>query len=102
MHLCMSRKLQRLLANGAAEFLPAFFIQGIVHRDVKSENVFRAGHVWKLGDFGSCLRIGDKRVFDKQVTKLEGTFSFAAPEYVAIWNAFNKTQLIEATTYKVS
>eukprot|EP00878_Enallax_costatus_P029912 GHUV01032480.1.p1 GENE.GHUV01032480.1~~GHUV01032480.1.p1 ORF type:complete len:482 (+),score=92.88 GHUV01032480.1:534-1979(+) len=75
--------------------------QGIVHRDVKSENVFRAGRVWKLGDFGSCLRIGDKRVFDKQVTKLEGTFSFAAPEYVAIWSAFNRAQLIEATSYKL-
>lgn len=36
-----------------------------------------------------------------QVLKLEGTFSFAAPEYIAIWNSFNKQQLVAATTFKV-
>lgn len=79
-----------------------FLLQGIVHRDIKSENVFRtASGVWKLGDFGSSLRIGDKRVLDKQTIKLEGTYSFAAPEYIAIWNGFHRTQLLEATTFKV-
>ena len=35
--------------------------QGIVHRDVKSENVFRSTcGTWKLGDFGSSLRLGDR------------------------------------------
>jgi serine/threonine protein kinase len=39
-----------------------------VHRDIKSENVFRtAGGAWKLGDFGSSLRIGDERLLSKQV-----------------------------------
>jgi aurora kinase len=76
--------------------------QGIVHRDIKSENVFRtASGVWKLGDFGSSLRIGDKRELDKQTVKLEGTYSFAAPEYITIWDGFNKTQLLEATTFKL-
>lgn len=36
-----------------------------------------------------------------QVLKLEGTFSFAAPEYVRIWKGFQKSQLIEATSFKV-
>lgn len=73
-----------------------------MHRDIKSENVFRTGSgVWKLGDFGSSLRIGDKRALEKQVIKLEGTFSFAAPEYIAIWSAFNRTQLLDATSFKV-
>jgi len=73
-----------------------------VHRDIKSENVFRtASGVWKLGDFGSSLRIGDERILNKQVLKLEGTFSFAPPEYISIWNAFNKQQLLSATSFKV-
>jgi serine/threonine protein kinase len=76
--------------------------QGIVHRDIKSENVFRtASGVWKLGDFGSSLRVGDERLLAKQVLKLEGTFSFAAPEYISIWSAFTKTQLTAATSFKV-
>jgi serine/threonine protein kinase len=76
--------------------------QGIVHRDIKSENVFRSvGGAWKLGDFGSSLRIGDDRLLNKQVVKLEGTFSFAAPEYISIWDAFTKPQLLAATTFKV-
>lgn len=91
--------LQVLLKLGCNCF--ACMLQGIVHRDIKSENVFRAATGWKLGDFGSSLRIGDKRALDKQVIKLEGTYSFAAPEYIAIWNAFNRTQLLEATTFKV-
>lgn len=76
--------------------------QGIVHRDIKSENVFRtASGVWKLGDFGSSLRIGDERQLNRQVLKLEGTFSFAAPEYVALWSAFSRQQLLDATSFKV-
>eukprot|EP00882_Tetradesmus_deserticola_P025321 GHRQ01027802.1.p3 GENE.GHRQ01027802.1~~GHRQ01027802.1.p3 ORF type:complete len:128 (-),score=51.25 GHRQ01027802.1:777-1160(-) len=76
--------------------------QGIVHRDIKSENVFRtASGVWKLGDFGSSLRVGDERLLARQVLKLEGTFSFAAPEYISIWSAFTRAQLTAATSFKV-
>lgn len=80
----------------------AVLCQGIVHRDIKSENVFRSAcGAWKLGDFGSSLRIGDERLLNKQVVKLEGTFSFAAPEYISIWDSFTKPQLLAATTFKV-
>ncbi len=80
----------------------AFPQQGIVHRDVKSENVFRTAEgTWKLGDFGSALRLGDARLMTKQPLKLEGTFSFAAPEYIAIWNSFTRQELLSATTFKV-
>jgi hypothetical protein len=74
-----------------------------VHRDVKSENVFRTQcGAWKLGDFGSALRLGGgARALERQVLKLEGTFSFAAPEYVRIWKGFQRAELVEATTYKV-
>jgi hypothetical protein len=56
---------------------------------------------WKLGDFGSALRLGDARALERQVLKLEGTFSFAAPEYVRIWKGFQRSQLLEATSFKV-
>jgi hypothetical protein len=77
-------------------------MQGVVHRDVKSENVFRTSSgLWKLGDFGSAMRLGHERVINKQPLKLEGTLSFAPPEYVAIWNGFSKQQLLGATSFKV-
>lgn len=60
-----------------------------------------ASGVWKLGDFGSSLRVGDERLLARQVLKLEGTFSFAAPEYISIWSAFTKAQLTAATSFKV-
>jgi serine/threonine protein kinase len=76
---------------------------GVVHRDIKSENVFRcaASGCWKLGDFGSALRLGDARVMARQPLKLEGTFSFAPPEYVAIWDRFTRGELLEATSFRL-
>lgn len=42
--------------------------QRIVHRDIKSENVFRTEcGTWKLGDFGSALRLGDSKTLERQV-----------------------------------
>ncbi|KIY93082.1 hypothetical protein MNEG_14882 [Monoraphidium neglectum] len=35
------------------------------------------------------------------VLKLEGTFSFAPPEYVRIWKGFQRSQLVEATSFKL-
>ena len=76
---------------------------GVVHRDIKSENVFRcaASGCWKLGDFGSALRLGDARTMARQPLKLEGTFSFAPPEYVAIWDRFTRAELLDATSFRL-
>ena len=72
-----------------------------MHRDIKSENVFRTDcGTWKLGDFGSALKLADRSALERQVLKLEGTFSFAAPEYVRIWKGFQRSQLVEATDFK--
>lgn len=76
---------------------------GVVHRDIKSENVFRCASsgCWKLGDFGSALRLGDARTMARQPLKLEGTFSFAPPEYVAIWDRFTRAELLDATSFRL-
>lgn len=74
----------------------------MVHRDIKSENVFRTSSgQWKLGDFGSALRLGDEKALNRQPWKLEGTFSFAPPEYIMIWNGFTRRDLFNATSFKV-
>eukprot|EP00877_Chromochloris_zofingiensis_P005481 jgi/Chrzof1/14934/Cz09g21100.t1 len=76
--------------------------QGVVHRDIKSENVFRTSSgQWKLGDFGSALRLGDEKALNRQPWKLEGTFSFAPPEYIMIWNGFTRRDLFNATSFKL-
>lgn len=78
---------------------PRRLLQGIAHRDIKPENVFHtADGVWKLGDFGSAVWL---ERLDKRPLKLEGTFSFAAPEYVALWDKCTSSQLQAATTKKV-
>lgn len=62
--------LERAVLKPSLLMLPLWRwrVQGIVHRDIKSENVFRtASGAWKLGDFGSSLRIGDERLLNKQV-----------------------------------
>lgn len=100
--LCLREDDARQLVADVLTALQYMHSQGIVHRDIKSENVFRtASGVWKLGDFGSSLRVGDERLLARQVLKLEGTFSFAAPEYISIWSAFTKAQLTAATSFKL-
>jgi hypothetical protein len=70
-----------------------------VHRDIKPENVFHTSDgTWKLGDFGSAVWLAK---LAKQPLKLEGTFSFAAPEYVALWDRCTASQLRAATSQKV-
>lgn len=107
MHVCMCSQVKALVhpaipPPSTPTPTQSDVLQGIVHRDIKSENVFRtAAGVWKLGDFGSSLRLGDGRSLARQAIKLEGTFSFAAPEYIAIWHACSREQLTQATTLKV-
>ena len=33
---------------------------GVIHRDIKLENVMKSGDIWKLGDFGLATILGTK------------------------------------------
>lgn len=52
-------------------------IQGIAHRDIKPQNIFVTGNVYKIGDFGSS----SKRLYGSDVaTTIRGSPFFLSPE----------------------
>ncbi|CCW66414.1 unnamed protein product [Phytomonas sp. Hart1] len=52
--------------------------QGIIHRDIKPANILFTNDVAKLGDFGSAVRVHEKR----PLTNMKGTLSYMAPEVI--------------------
>eukprot|EP00928_Gymnodinium_smaydae_P082609 TRINITY_DN6592_c0_g1_i1.p1 TRINITY_DN6592_c0_g1~~TRINITY_DN6592_c0_g1_i1.p1 ORF type:complete len:417 (-),score=35.15 TRINITY_DN6592_c0_g1_i1:200-1387(-) len=50
--------------------------RGVVHRDIKADNVFRVGHACVLGDFGSAAYEADRT----EMSSTCGTLGYVAPE----------------------
>lgn len=72
-----------LLAKNMCNALVSAAKKGIIHRDIKPQNIFvDENGVYKLGDFGVAKIVSD---VSYHYTKEIGTFAYAAPE------VFNKT-----------
>lgn len=67
--------LFRQLVNGYR----AFQQQGILHEDIKPENVLVAGDVYKIADFGLTTFITEPPTISP---KRKGTFKYMAPEKI--------------------
>lgn len=76
--------------DGVARALDHAHSQGIVHRDVKPENVFLAGDAVKLGDFGLArsTQVGETLT---QAGTILGTPLYLAPEQVQEQEATGRT-----------
>ncbi|MEW5313249.1 MAG: hypothetical protein WDW38_004833 [Sanguina aurantia] len=93
----MSEPSARAVLFDTLSALQHMHSQDVVHRDVKSENIFQAlDGTWKLGDLGSAVDLGAG-----PPAQLEGTLQFAAPEYAALWSKRSAAQLMSATTSKI-
>lgn len=67
----------REMFKGVFAGLAHIHSRGIVHRDVKCENIFLRGMSWAvLGDFGAACWVGD----EKRMAQRVGTVGFVAPE----------------------
>lgn len=81
----MSESEVKAVAFDMLSALDYLHSQGIVHRDVKSENIYRTAEGgWKLGDFGSAVEV--EALEEGQPLQPEGTLSYSAPEYLSLWS----------------
>lgn len=76
--------------NGLGDILNALeFLhdKGLVHRDLKPQNILKHNGVWKLADFGLITQ--DKEILSKTITTSKqafGTTMYCAPEQVVEFN----------------
>lgn len=76
--------------NGLGDILNALeFLhdKGLVHRDLKPQNILKHNGVWKLADFGLITQ--DKEILSKTITTSKqafGTTMYCAPEQVMDFN----------------
>lgn len=59
--------------------LEALHVQGLVHKDIKPENVLLVGHEWRLADFGLASG-ADASDLDGSLGGCRGTMKYLAPE----------------------
>ncbi|MET8540282.1 serine/threonine-protein kinase [Kitasatospora sp. NPDC004799] len=53
---------------------------GVVHRDLKPNNILSLDGKWMVSDFGLCRRIDSKSAVITEKNRLVGTVAYAAPE----------------------
>jgi serine/threonine protein kinase len=70
----LAKSILKQLINGVQKLLSV----GIVHCDIKPENIFRSNSIYKLGDFGLCEQVDD---YEFSLLKgFGGSISYLAPE----------------------
>lgn len=58
-------------------------LQGIIHRDLKANNIFCSAHgIVKLGDFGISKALGDNQNVARTMV---GTPYYMSPEILKVW-----------------
>jgi len=70
----------RAVARDVAEVLAWLHGQNVVHRDLKPDNVFRAGNRWKLGDLGLVRAVEGSLV---SASGFKGSPQYMSPEALA-------------------
>ncbi|CAK9115627.1 unnamed protein product [Durusdinium trenchii] len=63
------------IARSVFAALHCLHVRGLVHLDVKPQNIMRFGHQWKLIDLESCMSLADGSVSIADITPL-----YASPE----------------------
>ena len=76
------------LAQGCQEYRPSpetgcvLAVQGIIHRDLKANNIFCSAHgIVKLGDFGISKALGDNQNVARTMV---GTPYYMSPEILKV------------------